>query len=180
MNLENHLLELLYQKGGKAGLTLGEIRQKAGMPWRKALSRHQTDSSASEIRDFVHGLWKSGKIVVEPPTGRSQAIRIWHPKAAAKKFGSTIAQGDRPTFHPQEARKTYEKLARETRSPYVFISALVKRSKCRVEDLHEFLIEQESKGQAVLSTGDWSSATEEERKAVLETDGRRFIKVRLP
>tara|TARA_R110002096_G_scaffold4493_25_gene20967 strand:- start:4599 stop:5138 length:540 start_codon:yes stop_codon:yes gene_type:complete len=179
MNLEEHLLDTLRTKGSKAGLTVGEIRKKCGMAWRKAAgSRKQTECTAGEVRDLVHQLWKSGKVVVEPPTGKSQAVRVWHPECANRKFGLEPASAS--NFNPGQAREDYKKLARETRSPYVFISALVKRSKCRTEDLHDYLVEQESRGQAVLSTGDWSSATEEEKQAALETGGRRFIKVRLP
>ncbi|MEM1296924.1 MAG: hypothetical protein AAGH89_16280 [Verrucomicrobiota bacterium] len=175
---EDHLLTTLRTKGAKAGLTVGEIRQKCGAAWRKATSQKKPECTAGEVRELVHQLWKLGKVVVEPPTGRSQSIRVWHPQCANRKFG--LEQATASNFNPSQAREEYKELARETRSPYVFISALVNRSKCRTEDLHDYLMEQESRGQAVLSTGDWSSATEEEKQAALETDGRRFIKVRLP
>ncbi|MEO0445113.1 MAG: hypothetical protein AAF191_03440 [Verrucomicrobiota bacterium] len=181
MDLEQHLLDVLQRKGGEQGLTHAELRQACGVGWRRHLAGQagrEGEAGVTEVRDFVHRLWQSGRVLIEPPSGKGQAVRIWHPDqyqgAAAMPPSGVLGEGGKG-----QILEAYAHLAKETRSPYIFISRLRDASGVDLSALHTFLTEEQEHGRAVLSTGDWSAATEPERSAVLEGGGRRFIKVRL-
>lgn len=88
-------------------------------------------------------------------------------------------------FKPEETEtdlemmRAYEEISKETESPYVFLSALIEKSGLDKEAVHEYVLMKEEEGKATLSSGDWASASEQEREAVLESRKKKMIKVNL-
>lgn len=188
MDLETHLLETLWLRGEGQGLTHGELREKCGAEWRRELARRSgqegEEASLALIKTFVHQLWLDGRVVIEPPSGEGKAVRVWHPDTLGKggavvTSAAPAAPGERDGEAGGRIAAAYEQLAREGRSPYVFLSRLRDEASLPLEELHRHLRQEQAEGRAVLSTGDWSSASEEVRAAVLEAEGRQYIKVRL-
>jgi hypothetical protein len=187
MDLETHFLEVLRLGNEGRGLTHGELREKCGPAWRRELARTANldadEATLADVRDFVHRLWAEGRVVVEPPAGEGKAVRVWHPDGAGA-VTSMPGAFPQPVCEPpsEEAiriEEVYAKLSREERSPYVFLSHLRKETGLPFEELHRFLRREQEAGRAVLSIGDWAAATEEEQAAVLQAEGRNYIKVRL-
>lgn len=187
MDLEIQLLETLRGRGGGQGLTHGELREKCGPAWRRELARQAglegEEATLAVVKDFVYRLWERGRVVIEPPAGEGKAVRVWPPG----ELGTGAGAAGSPDFNGgsdsgedlDRIAQVYERLSREGRSPYVFLSRLRAETGLSIDVLHRTLRKQQEAGRAVLSIGDWSAATEEERAAVLEADGRNYIKVRL-
>lgn len=186
MDLETHLLETLRCRGDDRGLTHGELREKCGSAWRRELAqragRGDDEAPLAAVKDFVHRLWQAGRVVIEPPSGDGKSVRVWHPE----RVGPANLPGTHPAQSPNPAaagldqvQAAYARLSRQSRSPYVFLSRLRDEIGVPIEEFHAFLRREQAAGRAVLSIGDWSAASEEERSAVLQAEGRSFIKVRL-
>lgn len=77
-------------------------------------------------------------------------------------------------------RAAYNQLVRQTGFPAVMMSALQKQSGESLEVVHALARKLHQTGTGVLSLGDWSLATEEQRAAVLvnEATGERFLQLR--
>ena len=186
MDLETHLLEVLRVGNEGRGLTPGELREKCGPIWRRELARSAgqcaEEATLADVKNFVHRLWGEGRVVVEPPAGDGKAVRVWHPAGAGvvATMPAVPEQFSDPTLSEVDRiEQTYERLSREERSPYIFLSHLKKETGLPLEDLHRFLRGEQEAGRAVLSIGDWAAASEEERAAALQAEGRNYIKVRL-
>lgn len=186
MDLETHLLETLRSRSEGRGLTHHELRERCGLAWRREFARRTgldgEEVPLTSVKDFVHRLWQEGRVIIEPPAGAGKAVRVWHPEQASRATGADPSAA--PSGTPGIAAnrlilEVYHRLSRETRSPYVFLSRLRDECGLPLDPLHRFLRQEQEEGRAVLSSGDWSAASEDERSAVLQIGGRNFIKVRL-
>lgn len=191
--LKPRVLELL--KNSANGLTQGDVSKKAGVAWHRGLARsHGVDVAGKKtcpvefVKDFLYDLWFEGSLVLEPPKGRRNTPRYWAPSLIASKLGysKTAGGGAKPMPPPlpppsagggipSRIQAAYRKLSSERGLSFIPISALHERSQVPLADLHNWLAESAKTGVAELSIGDWASADEGERAAVLERGGRRFL-----
>ncbi|QDQ42914.1 hypothetical protein [Methylacidiphilum kamchatkense] len=89
---------------------------------------------------------------------------------------------DTSSINPRKIYKAYEELLKENKFnnfSHVAIASLQKKSGVDLKSLHEWLLEQSRKGLAHLFEGDWALASEEEKEAVLQYAGNRFLRVKL-
>jgi hypothetical protein len=73
----------------------------------------------------------------------------------------------------------YAELVRRTGFPAVMLSELQRESGLELAALHRWARGEHLAGRVVLSLGDWSLASAEQRAAVLEIHGERYLQVRL-
>jgi hypothetical protein len=83
-----------------------------------------------------------------------------------------------PAFSPARVRDAYQALMRRSGFPAVSISRLASEAGAGLEALKAFLREEYTAGRIVLSLGDWSIASEEDRRGVIELHGQRYLQVR--
>jgi len=73
----------------------------------------------------------------------------------------------------------YHELVGRTGYPAVTISELQRTSGCPTDEVKEWLLEGHRSGRVVLSLGDWSLASEQERAAAIPLGGERYLQARL-
>jgi hypothetical protein len=79
---------------------------------------------------------------------------------------------------PERVREAYQALTRRSGFPAVSISKLASEAGADLDALKAFLRREYSAGRIVLSLGDWSIASEEDRRGVIELHGQRYLQVR--
>jgi len=77
-----------------------------------------------------------------------------------------------------ELKPAYDELFRKTGFPAVAIASLLKLCGVSAQRLKDLLRREHNQGRVVLSVGDWSIASDEERQAVIEMDGAQYLQVR--
>lgn len=107
-------------------------------------------------------------------TGKTQKALYLALAALPTQKGASTAQ----TIDEDVLRAAYDRLVTDTGFPAVPIASLQRASEIAMERLKEWLVQTHQAGEIVLSVGDWSLASEEERSGVLELHGRRYLQVR--
>lgn len=100
--------------------------------------------------------------------------------AFAAALRERLAAPEGTTASPVDLLETYRRLVRESGGfPDVKISALARAlGPAAARDLSQRLIGAWRTGDAMLSLGDWSLASEEMRAAAVEMDGEKYLLVR--
>ncbi|WP_174582651.1 hypothetical protein [Candidatus Methylacidithermus pantelleriae] len=94
--------------------------------------------------------------------------------------GIALGLGQRQAcFDPNKVVQVYQELVTARGFLYVRIAELAWKAQVPLEPLQAWLLEQSSMGKAHLSRGDWSLATQEERRAAIYLDGQPHLLVRL-
>lgn len=96
-----------------------------------------------------------------------------------RQFSVTMLDPEPAVSLSRAVRAAYGALVRRTGFPAVNISRLQSESGVEMGELKGWLLDEYQCGRAVLSEGDWSLATEEERRGVIEVQGQRCILARL-
>ncbi len=97
----------------------------------------------------------------------------------------TVGEKDEPADRDasdvdEKVLRAYKKLVDESRFGFfdVHIARLRKEAGVTMEDLARFLRSQSRKGKAVLSIGDWSLSSDEDRSGAIYIDGTPYLLVR--
>lgn len=93
------------------------------------------------------------------------------PKAAPQPHILTKPEG-------RSAINAYHHLARTTGFPAVSIADLADQSGVPLDRLKQQLLRSQKAGSVVLSTGDWSLASDKQRAGVIEDKGQKMLQVR--
>jgi predicted DNA-binding WGR domain protein len=91
---------------------------------------------------------------------------------------ATPAPSAAPAFSPERVRDAYQALMRQSGFPAISISKLGAAAAADLQALKEYLLVEYRAGRVVLSLGDWSIASEEDRRGVIELHGQRYLQVR--
>ncbi|MGD9897309.1 MAG: hypothetical protein AB7T14_09590 [Candidatus Methylacidiphilaceae bacterium] len=138
----------------------------------KELGRFCSRGEAFFLREAVEELVRE-KILLRLTRGKSayyvHGAGLGLPQAPVR---------DRP-FDPKVVQASYRKIVDEEGFLDVRIADLAARAEAPLEPLKAWLLEESRAGRAHLARGDWSLATEEERKAAVSLDGRPYLLVRL-
>lgn len=114
---------------------------------------------------------------------RSDLEAALGPAAVARK-GAPAPAESRPTVHSKadtaaRVHRAYRELRSETGLRNVLISEIVKRSGVRPDTLRSYLNEERLARRANASLGEPSAATDEQRAAALQIEGRPHIYIEL-
>ncbi|MDD2676413.1 MAG: hypothetical protein PHP75_02965 [Methylacidiphilaceae bacterium] len=121
------------------------------------------------VQELVHG-----KILVRLTRGKTSYYV--HRTGWLPPLDATPSSGP---FDPEKVEKAYRELVDEQGFLDVRPAELASRSGAPLESLKVWLLEQSRAGRAHLARGDWSLATEEERRAAVVLDGQPHLRVRL-
>jgi hypothetical protein len=92
--------------------------------------------------------------------------------------GSPAAPVLMPAFSPGRVREAYQALMQRSGFPAVSIAKLAGAAGAELDALKAVLREEYTAGRIVLSLGDWSIASDEDRRGVIELHGQRYLQVR--
>jgi hypothetical protein len=109
---------------------------------------------------------------LEYPT--KPAIMLYLAATAAPPAAPAAA----PAFAPERIREAYRSLTSRSGFPAVSIAKLAAEAAADLDALKAFLREEYRTGRIVLSLGDWSIASEDDRRGVIELHGQRYLQVR--
>jgi len=107
--------------------------------------------------------------------GRSQSIRFLHRSVIVQ----LIEQSPHSTIDPERLRRSYEQLIDASGFTDVRIFDLARVGSFPVVSLLEAISELHQQGKVELSRGDWSLASDEEKKASIEWQGQHYLRVQL-
>lgn len=110
-------------------------------------------------------------------TTRLYAVTAAFQSPARPAAPAAAPVSERP-LSPDDVRPAYDALVRQSGFPAVPIATLQKAAGVAMEPLKDLLRRERDNGGVVLSIGDWSIASEEERAGVIEMHGRKYLQVR--
>lgn len=149
------------------------------------LNFHPDDVSASAERVAAQGQSPPPKAGVEPPTatgGPSEDVGTSSLFKQAQEDAGAVAPA-LPAGSPglvDQVKAAYGRVKDRTGYPGVAISDVIKESGLPADAVRAYLEDARDRGETVLSQGDWSLASDEQRAAHIPKFGRKFLDVRFP
>jgi|GEM_PF-2558048 len=128
--MEARFIEILKKKTKDGGLVLSQLQKACDRNWLRAFAGLRNVSPgrlrATDFKQIIHDLWARGLLLIEPPSGRQTAPRIWDIASGRTRFPGVaqalsplVSASDEATSGLDQLKQVYDRLAGEYAGGYV-------------------------------------------------------------
>lgn len=154
-----------------------EGKATAGRVTVYTLSKLEAGSAGevrNQVRKAVETLTKQRVLLRIRPGKTDYWLHVASIRPLLEKEHTSTAE-----LSPKSLAGAYARATKAVGFADIPIALLKRESGMELEPLHQALLELSRSGKAVLSLGDWSLSSEEERAGALCLDGRQYLQVRM-